>query len=51
MDAGKKFVAVMEDPKTDPEIIRMKEDTTDRYTTAPTENLSSPISIYMIEEA
>lgn len=43
MDAGKKFVAVVDDPQDVPE-------STSRSRHAPTENMAIPFSVYLVEE-
>lgn len=51
MDEGKKLICVKDDPETDPEVKRILDEKDERYTKAPTENMTFPISIYLIEEA
>ncbi len=52
MDAGKKFVGVVDDPEVDEEAreIVEKEQNRNRNRQAPTENMALPFSIYLIEE-
>jgi len=51
MDAGKKFVAVMDDRKVQwDENVTMTMDEKHRTKQAPTENMSLPYSIYMVEQ-
>ena len=51
MDAGKKFVGVVDDPENDPEAKEIAEKEQRRSRRAPTENMALPFSIYLIEEA
>lgn len=50
MDAGKRFIAVLDDPETDPIAKQITEKEMRRNRRAGTENMAFPISIYMIEE-
>lgn len=50
MDAGKKFVAVVDDPETDAVAKEIKEKELRRNQHAPTENMAVPISVYLVEE-
>ena len=49
MDAGKKFVGVVDDPEVDPAAKKIVEEHR-RSHRAPTENMALPFSIYLIEE-
>ena len=51
MDAGKKFIGVVDDPETDEAAREIVEKEQRRNCNAPTENMSLPFSIYLIEEA
>lgn len=51
MDAGKKFIGVVDDPETDEAAREIVEKEQHRNRNAPTENMSLPFSIYLIEEA
>lgn len=51
MDAGKRFVGVVDDPETDSEAKTIVEKELRRSRHAPTENMALPVSIYLIEEA
>lgn len=51
MDAGKKFIGVVDDPETDEAAREIVEKEQRRNRNAPTENMSLPFSIYLIEEA
>ena len=51
MDVGKRFIAVADDPTTDPEAKEIAEKELRRNRRAGTENMAFPISIYMIEES
>ena len=51
MDAGKKFIGVVDDPETDEDAREIVEKEQRRNRNAPTENMSLPFSIYLIEEA
>ena len=50
MDAGKKFIGVIDDPEADPIAKEITEKELRRNRRAPTENMALPFSIYMIEE-
>lgn len=50
MDAGKKFIGVVDDPEVDPAAKKIVEEEHRRSPHAPTENMALPFSIYMIEE-
>lgn len=49
MDAGKKFVAVVDDPENDPEAAEIAEKER-RRNRAGTENMAIPFSVYMIDD-
>lgn len=51
MDAGKKFIGVVDDPKEDTTAKEIVEKEQRRNRRAPTENMALPLSIYLIEEA
>lgn len=51
MDAGKKFIGVVDDPKEDTTAKEIVEKEQRRNRRAPTENMALPFSIYLIEEA
>lgn len=51
MDAGKKFIGVVDDPKEDAAAKEIVEKEQRRNRRAPTENMALPLSIYLIEEA
>lgn len=51
MDAGKKFIGVVDDPKEDSAAKEIVEKEQRRNRRAPTENMALPLSIYLIEEA
>lgn len=50
MDAGKKFIGVVDDPKADSVAKEIVEKELSRSRRAPTENMALPFSIYLIEE-
>lgn len=50
MDAGKKFVGVVDDPEVDSVAKEIVEKELRRSRRAPTENMALPFSIYLIEE-
>lgn len=50
MDAGKKFVAIVDDPSTDEEAKGIAEKELRRNSEAPTENMAVPFSVYLVEE-
>ncbi|MCD7845384.1 MAG: HIRAN domain-containing protein [Oscillospiraceae bacterium] len=50
MDAGKRFVAVVDDPETDAAAKKIVETEMRRSRRAPTENMALPFSVYLIEE-
>ena len=50
MDAGKRFVGVVDDPETDETAREIVEKERRRSRRAPTENMAIPISIYLVEE-
>ena len=50
MDAGKKFIGVVDNPEVDPAAKKIVEEEHRRSLHAPTENMALPFSIYMIEE-
>ncbi len=50
MDAGKKFIGVVDDPKTDPVAKEIVKKEKERNRNAPTENMAIPFSIFLIEE-
>jgi len=50
MDAGKKFIGVVDDPEIDSVAKEMDENEQRRNRWAPTENMALPFSIYLIEE-
>lgn len=50
MDAGKKFIGVVDDPKVDSVAKKIVEKERNRSRHAPTENMALPFSIYLIEE-
>ena len=49
MDAGKKFIAVVDDPENDPEAAEIAEKER-RRNRAGTENMAIPFSVYMIDD-
>ena len=51
MDAGKKFIGVVDDPEVDPDAKKIVEEEHRRSHRAPTENMALPFSIYLIDEA
>lgn len=51
MDAGKKFIGVVDDPEVDSVAKEIVEKELRRSRRAPTENMALPFSIYLIEEA
>ena len=50
MDAGKKFIGVVDDPEVDTVAKAIVEKELRRSRRAPTENMALPFSIYLIEE-
>lgn len=50
MDAGKKFIGIVDDPETDEEAKKIAEKELNRSRHAPTENMAIPFSIYLLEE-
>ena len=50
MDAGKKFIGIVDDIATDEEARRILEEEEMRSRRAPTENMSVPVSVYLVEE-
>lgn len=50
MDAGKKFIGVVDDPEADSVAKEIVEKELSRSRRAPTENMALPFSIYLIEE-
>lgn len=50
MDAGKKFIGVVDDPEVDSVAKEIVEKELRRSRRAPTENMAVPFSIYLIEE-
>lgn len=50
MDAGKKFIGVVDDPEVDSVAKETVEKELRRSRRAPTENMALPFSIYLIEE-
>lgn len=50
MDAGKKFIGVVDDPATDQEAQKIVENEAKRSRSAPTENMAVPFSIYLVEQ-
>ncbi len=56
MDAGKKFIGIVDDPEVDPAAKKIvekaieKEKEKQRSRHAPTENMALPFSVYLIEE-
>ena len=50
MDAGKRFIGVVEDPKTAPAAKEIVEKEQRRSCRAPTENMALAFSVYLIEE-
>lgn len=50
MDAGKKFIGVVDDPEVDSVAKEIVEKELSRSRRAPTENMALPFSIYLIEE-
>lgn len=50
MDAGKKFIGVVDDPEVDSVAKEIVEKELHRSRRAPTENMALPFSIYLIEE-
>ena len=51
MDAGKKFIGVVDDPEIDSVAKEIKENDLHRNHHAPTENMALPFSIYLVEES
>lgn len=51
MDAGKKFIGVVDDPEVDSAAKEIVKKELRRNPRAPTENMALPFSIYLIEEA
>lgn len=51
MDAGKKFIGVVDEREEDTETQKTAEKKQHRVGHAPTENMAFPFSIYLIEEA
>ncbi|MGN0371778.1 MAG: HIRAN domain-containing protein [Enterocloster sp.] len=51
MDAGKKFIGVVDDPEADAVARDIAEKELRRSRHAPTENMALPFSVYLIEEA
>lgn len=51
MDAGKKFVGVVDDPEVDEAAKKIVEREQRRSRLAPTENMALPFSVYLVEEA
>ncbi|MBE6753242.1 MAG: hypothetical protein E7559_02640 [Ruminococcaceae bacterium] len=51
MDAGKKFIGVVDDPQTDATAKKIVEKELRKNRNAPTENMALPFSVYLIEEA
>ena len=51
MDAGKKFIGVVDDPEVDEVAKKIVEEELRRGHRAPTENMALPFSVYLIEEA
>lgn len=49
MDVGKKFVAFVDDPETDEEARRIYEQDIKYRKQTPTEDMSIPFSIYLVE--
>ncbi len=49
MDAGKRFIGVVDDPETDEDAKKIVDKESRRSRRAPTENMAIPISIYMVE--
>ena len=50
MDAGKKFVCVVDDPETDEEAKKIAEKELRRNRKAATENMALPFSVYLVEQ-
>ena len=50
MDAGKKFVGIVDDPGVDKEAQEIVEKELRRNRQAPTENMAVPFSVYLVEE-
>lgn len=50
MDAGKKFIAIVDDPQTDEKARELIEKEMFRDNRAPTENMALPFSVYLVEE-
>lgn len=50
MDAGKKFIGVVDDPEVDSVAKEIVEKELRRSRRAPTENMALPFSIYLVEE-
>lgn len=50
MDAGKKFIGIVDDPVTDPEAQKIVAEEARRSRRAPTENMALPFSIYLVEQ-
>ncbi len=50
MDAGKKFICVVDDPEVDSAEKEIAEEELRHNPRAPTENMALPFSIYLIEE-
>lgn len=51
MDAGKKFIGVVDDPEVDSVAKKIVEKEMRKNRYAPTENMALPFSVYLIEEA
>lgn len=51
MDAGKKFIGVVDDPEVDSVAKEIVEKEMRKNRHAPTENMALPFSVYLIEEA
>ena len=51
MDAGKKFVCMVDEPETDPEAAEIAEKERHRNRRAATENMSLPLSVYLVEDS
>lgn len=51
MDAGKKFIGVVDDPEVDSVAKKIVETEMRKKSHAPTENMALPFSVYLIEEA
>ena len=50
MDAGKKFIAIVDDPQTDEKARELIEKEMFRDNRAPTENMALPFSVYLVED-